>query len=497
MAHPTGRMSGPRLTVLLGEWRSRPTRPRAVDLAAAVRLLVLDGQLPPGTRLPSERELAAATRTSRTLATAAYDRLRDEGLLASRRGAGSWTALPGAGRADGGAFLPDRAALLDLTHAAPSAPPGLAAAAEAVRPGFAAQLTDHGYRPHGLPELRRRIAERFAARGLPTTPEQILVTHGAQHAFALVLRTLTSPGDRVLVEHPTYPNALDAIRAVHARPLPVALDRTGWDVEAIDAALRRSLPALAYLIPDFQNPTGMRMPAATRLEIGALLRRSRTPLVVDETLVDLDLDGPDLDGPDLDSADRDSAVAPPPLADAAGDLAITVGSASKTFWGGLRLGWLRASADMVSRLVAARPATDLGCPVFEQLLLAELLDGQDALLAERLDELRARRAVMLDAVHRHFPGWAVRPPRGGLSLWCELDAPGSTRLAVMASQHGVRVVPGSRFSAHGGLERRLRLPYTLPPDVLTGAVKRLALAWAAVGAAGDDRVQPVHDAALA
>ncbi|MPZ64727.1 MAG: GntR family transcriptional regulator [Pseudonocardiaceae bacterium] len=118
-------------------------------------------------RLPSERELAAATRTSRTLATAAYDRLRDEGLLASRRGAGSWTALPGPGQADGDAFLPNRESLLDLAHAAPSAPAGLAAAAEAVRPAFAAQLADHGYHPQGVPELRRRIAARFATRGWP------------------------------------------------------------------------------------------------------------------------------------------------------------------------------------------------------------------------------------------------------------------------------------------------------------------------------------------
>lgn len=408
--------------------------------------------------------------------------LRDEGLLASRRGAGSWTALPGPGRADGDAFLSNRELLLDLAHAAPSAPAGLAAVAEAVRPAFAAQLADHGYHPQSLLELRRRIAERFAARGLPTTPEQILVTHGAQHAFALVLRTVTSPGDRVLVEHPTYPNALDAVRAVHARAVPVALDRTGWDVEALDAALRRSAPALAYLIPDFQNPTGMRMPAAIRREVAALLRRSRTPVVADETLVDLDLDG---------------GVAPPALAETVGELAITIGSASKTFWGGLRIGWLRAPADMVARLVAARPATDLGCPVFEQLLLAELLDGRDALLAGRLDELRTQRATLLDAVRRYCPDWSVQSPEGGLSVWYELDAPGSSRLAVLAAQHGVRVVPGSRFSAQGGLERRLRLPYALPPEVLTGAVERLALAWAAVGAVPDGRVQPDTDAALA
>jgi DNA-binding transcriptional MocR family regulator len=382
---------------MLGHWRGG-VRSSAADLAAALRLLLLDGQLPPGTRVPSERELATATGTSRALTTAAYDRLRADGLLASRRGAGSWTTLPCTGR--GGHLAPGPDHLVDLAHAAPSAPAGLAAAAEAVRPAFAAQLGGHGYSPQGLPDLRARIADRYTARGLPTSPEQVLVTSGAQHAFGLVLRTLTVPGDRVLVENPTYPNALDAVRAAHARTIAVGLDAdTGWDVDALGAALRRSTPALAYLIPDFQNPTGLRMPEATRADVAIQLRATRTPVVVDETLVELDLDG----GP-----------VPSPLAAAVGDLAITVGSASKTFWGGLRLGWLRAPADVVARLVAARSATDLGCPVFEQLLLAELLDRPD-LLPPRLDALRAaarraarRAAGALSAVEDAAAGgWAV------------------------------------------------------------------------------------------
>lgn len=471
VTHPTGQVSGPRLATMLGDWRRPDARPAATDLAATLRLLLLDGRLPPGTRLPSERELAAATGTSRTLATGAYDRLRAAGLLASRRGAGSWTTLPGADRGEPIAAGSDD--LVDLAHAAPPAPAGLAAAAEAVRPAFAAHLGGHGYHPHGLPDLRARIAARYTGRGLPTSAEQIMITHGAQHAFALVLRALTAPGDRVLVEQPTYPNALDAIRAAYARAVPVALDpEAGWDVEALDAALRHARPALAYLIPDFQNPTGLQMPAGTRAAVATAL--GRTPVVIDETLVELGLDAP---------ADR-------PLAADCGAQAITVGSASKTFWGGLRLGWVRAPAAVAARLVAARPATDLGCPVFEQLLLAELLDRREVLLAGRLHELRTARAALLDALDLHCPQWTVRAPAGGLSLWCRLDAPGSTRLAVAAVAHGVRLVPGSRFSAHGGLERWVRLPYTLPAAALPGAIERVARAWADAGPGGTDRRVP-------
>lgn len=485
MMRANGRIGGPRLATMLGPWRRAPDRPAAVDLAAAVRLLVLDGRLAPGTRLPSERELAAATGTSRTLTTAAYDHLRGEGLLASRQGSGSWTTLPGTER--GPWHPPADDGLVDLAYASPPAPPGLAAAADAARCAFAGHLGGHGYHPHGLPELRRLLADRYTARGLPTTPDEIVVTHGAQHALSLVLHTLTAPGDRVLVEHPTYPNALDAIRGVHARPVPVALDPVpagpdGWDLDGIEAALSRSRPALAYLVPEFHNPTGLRMPAGTRAAVAGLLRRSHTPVVVDESLVELDLDG----GP-----------APVPFAAHAGDLAVTIGSASKTFWGGLRLGWLRAPAELVGRLVVARPVTDLGCPVFEQLVLAELLAGPPGLLAPRLAELRVQRAALLAALARHLPGWSARVPGGGLSLWCALDGAGSSRLAGLAPQHGLRVMPGARFSAHGGLERWLRLPYTLPPDALDDAVGRLALAWDAVGGTRDGAALDVAGASVA
>ena len=181
-----------------------------------------------------------------------------------------------------------------------------------------------------------------------------------------------------------------------------------------------------------------------------MLARARTPVVVDETLVELDLEGDPLAGP-------------PPLAAFAGDLAICVGSASKTHWGGLRLGWIRASEDLLGRLVSARYAVDLGSPVFEQIVLAELLDD-DAALGRRREELRGYRDALAGAVHRHLPDWTFTLPKGGLSLWCRMPEPVSSRLAVAAASHGVQVAPGSRFGVHGGLERWIRLPFSLPPD---------------------------------
>ncbi|GAA3552957.1 PLP-dependent aminotransferase family protein [Amycolatopsis ultiminotia] len=455
---------------MLGEWRRRGSRQGAADLAAAVELHVLDGQLPIGTRLPAERELADELGVSRTLIGAALDRLREDGLIASRRGAGSWVAATGHREAGSSA----RDDLLDLARAAPAALPGMLAAVDTARRELADHLTGNGYLTGGLPRLRERIAERYVARGLPTTPEQIMVTSGAYSAFVLCLRMLAGPGDRVLVEQPTYPNAIDAVRATHALPVPVALDPVrGWDPVGIEAAVRQAAPRVGYLVVDFQNPTGLRMDAAGRERLGGLLARSRTPVVVDESLVELDYEGDPVNGP-------------PPLAAFAGDLALTVGSAAKSQWGGLRLGWIRASSELLDRLLSPRFAVDLGAPVFDQLVLAELLEPDGyAALARRRVELREQRDTLAAALRTHCPEWTFELPAGGLSLWCRLPEPMSTRLAVSAANHGVQLAPGSRFGVHGGLERWLRLPFGLPREQLVEAVRRVSAAAASVRGRAD------------
>ncbi|WP_206077791.1 MocR-like transcription factor YczR [Prauserella endophytica] len=461
-----GRISGGRLATTLGDWRQSGSRRGAADLASAIELQVLDGRLPVGTRLPAERELADALGVSRTLVGAALDRLREHGLVASRQGAGSWITFPQGGR--GLRLAPtDRLDLIDLSHASPPAVPALPPAFDAVRGVFAAELLDHGYHVRGLPVLRERIADRYTARGLPTSPEQVLITNGAQHALALVLRALVGPGDRVLLEQPCYPNTAGAIRAAHALSVPVAVDpHDGWDVPGIDAALRQAAPRLACLAVDFQNPTGHLLGAEDRERLGAALARARTPAVVDETLAELDL--------------RDGAEPVPPLAAFARDWAITVGSAAKSYWGGLRLGWIRAQEDLIDRLAAARCTLDLGSPVLEQLALAELLADPEPALRARRTEIRGMRDALVAAMREHCPEWTFRVPDGGLSLWCRLPEPMSTRLSVAAANHGVLVAEGARFGVHGGLERWLRLPFSLPPGRLREAVRRLGVAAASV-----------------
>jgi DNA-binding transcriptional MocR family regulator len=453
-------VNGPHLARLLGTWRS--SRPGYVALADSIRLLVLDGRLPLRTRLPGERELAAALGTSRTTTAAAYAALRDDGFVASRRGSGSWTRLPA-----------DRLAAveqdergeseIDLGCAATAAPEGaLYHALAAATAELPRHLPGPGYDALGLPVLRAAIAARLSDRGAPTSPEQVLVTAGAQHALTLLLRVLAGPGDRVVVDHPTYPNALDAIRAVGARPVPVALGPDGWDLEMLGATLRQAAPRLAYMIADHHNPTGLTLPDTDRERLVALSRTTGTPIVVDETLAELTLDGD----------------APAPLS-AHGEV-IAIGSMSKAFWAGLRIGWIRASPTLVQRLALARATIDVSSPVVEQLVAAELLADPDAVLVPQRASLRARRDALAGALRSALPGWSFALPRGGLSLWIELDAPRSSALAAVAPQHGVRLAAGPRFGVDGAFERFVRVPYTLAEPVLGEAVERLAVAWRAV-----------------
>jgi DNA-binding transcriptional MocR family regulator len=454
-------VSGPYLARALGSWRA--SGPAYVALARALRLLVLDGRLPLRTRLPGERELAEALGVSRTTASAAYAELRAEGFLASRRGSGSWTRLP-ADRPSAPKPAPPAPELIDLATAASPAPEGaLHAALAAATAELPRHLPNPGYYEAGLPELRAAVAERYERRGVPTSPEQVFVTAGALQGITLLLRTLAGPGDRVLTDHPTYPAALDAVRAAGARPVPVPLEPAGWDLELLEATLRQAAPRLAYVIADHHNPTGLALPAGDRERLVALARAARTPLVADETMAELHLDA----GP------------PPALAsfDPAGEVAISVGSMSKGFWAGLRIGWIRAAPALVHRLAAVRAALDLASPVIEQLVAAELLRRADEVLPPRREQLRARRDALAAALP---PRWRFTRPAGGLSFWVELDAPRSTALAAIADRHGVRIAAGPRFGVDGAFERFVRLPYTLPEPDLREAAARLAVAWRAV-----------------
>ncbi len=466
-AYPAQSISTGQLTRLLGDWRRGSTRGSTHRrLTDAVRSLVLDARLPLGTRLPAERPLAVSLRVSRTTVSAAYGLLREEGFLRSRTGAGSWVTMP-PGRwrrgAPWGPAVADTPDWLDLAVAAPEAGPEiLVAVAEATTmlPGY---LRGHGYDPRGLALLREEVARHYCARGLPTTPQEVLITNGAQQGLDLVIRALVSALDPVVVDCPSYPGALDALARAQTRLIPVSMGPGGFDTEALVGALRRGLPRLAYLMPDFHNPTGHLMPEATRQAVVEAARASATCLVVDETFADLALDDVGL---------------PPPLAGCGTQATVlSLGSMSKIFWAGLRVGWVRGDPGLLARLAEARGLVDMASPTLEQLVAARLLARGPELFPARRHLLRARRDFLVGALAEHLPNWRLRIPAGGLSLWIDLGAPLSTPLVAAAEGQLLRLGGGPRFGPPGTLERFLRLPFTLPEPQLRDAVERLATAW--------------------
>ena len=180
---------------------------------------------------------------------------------------------------------------------------------------------------------------------------------------------------------------------------------------------------------------------------------------------------------------------PRPLAAHARD-AITIGSASKSYWGGRRLGWVRAPLEQMDRLIHARIGLDLGAPVFEQLVLADLMDHADEVLPVHRERLVAGRDALVAAVREHLPEWRFRVPDGGLALWCELPEALGTATTVEAERRGVLVAPGPMFAVEGGLDRFVRIPWTASTDDLTEAVRRLATAWEHVSGRSHDAPRP-------
>ncbi len=462
-------ISASRVAALAGDFHRSPAY---VGLADALRELIGDGRIGYGTRLPSERDLTAALGVSRTTVTRAYAVLRDSGYAEARHGSGTFTRLPGgATRAHDRALWPTNVSpgVIDLVCAAASAPPGIAAAYADAVAALPAHLGNHGYYPAGLPELQAQLAASYDERGLATSPDQIIVTAGALAATAVVGSALAGPRDRVLVESPTYPNAVQALRTGGGRLVTMPLDPDGWDLDAIAGVLARRTPRLVHVMPDHHNPTGLVMPDHERAEYARLIATHGTTAVVDEAHHTLRLDG---------------TPAQRPFASYAKD-AVTVGSASKSVWGGLRLGWIRAPHRLVDQLTRARVGLDLGAPVFEQLVLARLLAGDfDAVLDAHRRRLREQRDALIAALTAELPDWTFRKPAGGMALWCRLPSVGATALSVEAERHGVLLAPGPSFAPEGGLDRYLRLPYTVPVRDMEEAVRRIAAAWAVVSRSG-------------
>ena len=446
------------LTRLLEGWRT-PGRPAHASLTDRIRLLAMDGRLTAGWRMPAERDLARTLAVSRTTVSAAYEGLRQEGFLSSRQGSGSYLRLP---IRNGELPVPRAADRIDLSRATASAAPGVAAAAHRAVEQLDQHLRTDGYELLGLDTLRALVAERYNSRGLPTDAAQILVTSGAQSALSLIARTFVRPGAHVIVESPSYPHATAALRSAGARLVPFAIDQDReWSPETFEATVVDSGSSLALLMPEYHNPIGRTMSTETRERFAATARKAGMTIVVDETTAELGFDG---------------TPEPPPFAAflRPEDDVLTVGSASKTIWGGLRVGWVRSGENTISRLVAARFANDLGAAVLDQLVVAEMLRHFDPVLLYRREAGSASLAALVDALHRYLPHASLAHVSGGIAAWVRLEAPVSSALANASRQRGLLIGAGPWFGVDGSLESFIRIPITASTTDIDVAVHILS-----------------------
>ncbi|MFE6813607.1 PLP-dependent aminotransferase family protein [Streptomyces sp. NPDC057677] len=504
------RIASTRLSRLLTGWSSEGPGPLPRRLADALRELAARGDVAGGTVLPSQRELALVLGVSRSTVTAAYGLLESGGWLESVRGSGS--RLRGSGTADGyvteGRLVSFDARSRTAASAggadlSSGALPGLGAVGEAVAAltggDVGALLGDDGYHPYGIPALREGIAAYYRAAGVPTEADQILVTSGSQQAVWLVAQALVEPGDTVVVENPTYRGALEALRARGARLVPVGGDGPDDGGQSADAAALRRLcarvrPRLVYLQPTAHNPTGRSMDGAARREWQRVLGERELFVVEDTACAELSLgdaadgrggadgteraDGTDAtDGTGRDATDGTGGVdevAPVPLvAELPMGASVTVGTLSKLFWGGLRVGWVRSSPQVVARLAKIKTSVDLSCSVVDQLVAVRLLDRLPEARARRRAELRGRRDAAEALLRAGAPHWEWTRPAGGPALWVRVPGADTEALAQLARRHGVSVVPGSAFSPVDGFRDRLRLPYGHGTDALAAALPTL------------------------
>jgi 2-aminoadipate transaminase len=322
----------------------------------------------------------------------------------------------------------------------------------------------------GDPRLRAWVAQRLSVRGLPTEPDQVLVTSGSQQALTLAAAVLVEPGDAVLVEEPSYLAALQCFGLAGARLIGVPCDAGGLLPDALPELIRRERPKLLYTIPTFQNPTGRTLDRERRQAIADCAQRHGLWIVEDDPYGELRYGG-----------DALPAIASMPGAE---DRTLALSTLSKIAAPGLRLGWVRAPRELLAQLTIAKQAADLHSSTVDQAAAAQWLVGVD--LDAHLAHLRGiygeRRDALLEGLGQTLPeGSSWSTPDGGMFVWVRLpDGHDAEALLVAALQRDVAFVPGYPFFCGPPERATLRLSFTThtPAEIAEG-LQRLGAATAA------------------
>ncbi len=319
-----------------------------------------------------------------------------------------------------------------------------------------------GYEP-----LKEFLCQWLARHGLPCQPEEMLLTHGSQQALDLIGKVFLNPEDRILVENPTYLGAIQAFNAYQARYSSVPMDASGLIIEDAEKAIRKSRPKLAYLVPTFQNPSGITMNLERRKAFLKLAQKHGLPVVEDDPYSYLRFSGA-------------AQVSLYSLAKGRG--VIYLSTFSKILSPGIRLGFVIAEPQVIQALVLAKQAADLQTnSLIQRAVYYYGKNGHlDRHIPSIVESYRQRAGTMLASMDRYFPS-SVRwvPPEGGMFIWCMLPkGMSATKLFKKAAAAKVAYVTGSVFHANGGGDETLRLNFTnSTPDQIEEGIKRLGIVF--------------------
>ena len=433
------------------------------QIADQIKDRICDGRLPAGARLPTVRQMAADAGVTRLTVQNAYGELQGDGWIEATVGRGTFVSSTAGMHPELSEFgrdvTPDAviqdivqldqvSGVRSLASASPDAslfPGDEFWAAIGSLKDDAASMASYGP-SQGDPQLRVELAEWLRGRGFAPSPDEILITAGAAQGLSLVAQALARPGDTVIVERPTYLGILHTLRMQGIEPLSVPLDDEGPRLELLERLIVQQRPRFFYTVPSFQNPTGMNMSAARRSELVTLCRRHGVLVVEDDLYGRLAYDAPP--PPALKSLDQ-------------ADLVVHIGSFSKIFMPGLRIGYVVAPPLLHERLLSLRRAADLCSPTILQRALVEFMrsGGLKRHLRRVLPVYKSRRDRCMSALRRHMPReveWTR--PKGGFCTWLTLpERYPFDDLQQAMLEHGWAFAPGEAFLTEAESQYHLRL----------------------------------------
>jgi len=344
-------------------------------------------------------------------------------------------------------------------------------ACEKVLKDFGAQALQYGS-TEGFTPLREMIARHTSRYGISISPDNILITSGSQQALDMIGKVFINPGDRILVEEPTYLGALQAWNAYGAEYVTVPMDEDGMITSSLESALRCGVKFI-YVLPNFQNPTGVTLSLQRRQELIEIADRYGVPIIEDDPYGQLRYEGENL--PSIVSMDNEFRRNG--SNEYRGNV-IYLSTFSKTLAPGLRLAWVIAPTQVIRKLVQAKQGADLHTATFNQIVAFEVARG--GFLDRHIWLIRRvygeRRNIMLDAMEELFPpGVQWTKPKGGLFLWGMLpQGMDTTEMFKVAVERKVAFVPGTSFYALGGGENTMRLNFSYSsPDLIQIGIERL------------------------